>query len=196
MGASRYVSAGLKVETCSLEKSDAVSIGPIWILSNTSETSSRFFGTMLKSQKLFMGTHSFSSQAGAKSSGEEDDDLEDGFSELETSVASDAVQGNRSVDTNVDELISEPELSEEDVDDGDVEGSQAELDVLDAESDVAKKAGRKRVSSELFKAIMASQALSVSKILWKNELKKKAKGYQQFLGDVVLELPWLIREKR
>ncbi|KAI5663779.1 hypothetical protein M9H77_23102 [Catharanthus roseus] len=167
MGASRYVSAGLKVETCSLEKSDAVSIGPIWILSNTSETSSRFFGTMLKSQKLFMGTHSFSSQAGAKSSGEEDDDLEDGFSELETSVASDAVQGNRSVDTNVDELISEPELSEEDVDDGDVEGSQAELDVLDAESDVAKKAGRKRVSSELFKAIMASQALSVSKIMEK-----------------------------
>ncbi|MCD7471377.1 hypothetical protein HAX54_011783 [Datura stramonium] len=111
--------------------------------------------------RLFMESRSFSSQAGAKSSGEEDSNSDDGFSELESSSATEAIQEAN----KVDESVSEHELPEEDLDGEDVEAPQ-ELELSDTETEVSKrKSPRKRVSSALFNAIVAAPALSVSKIM-------------------------------
>ncbi|XP_060208674.1 pentatricopeptide repeat-containing protein At1g80270, mitochondrial-like [Lycium barbarum] len=118
----------------------------------------RGFQTSHGFQRLFMESRSFSSQAGTKSSGEENSDSEDGFSELESSTATEAIQEAN----KVDESVSEQELSEEDLDG---EAPQ-ELELSDTESEVSKrKSSRKRVSSALYNAIVAAPALSVSKIL-------------------------------
>lgn len=98
-----------------------------------------------------MDRRSFSSQAGAESSGEKDD-LEDGFSELETLPSAEASQ-------HEDELISEPELSE---DEEEVEPSQHELELSENGADsIEKRSPRKRNVSELFKAILAFPGFSV-----------------------------------
>ncbi|XP_028057795.1 pentatricopeptide repeat-containing protein At1g80270, mitochondrial-like [Camellia sinensis] len=114
-----------------------------------------------------MGCCSFSSQADTKSSAQEEDDLEDGFSELETAAsAADVVQDSNVDDLNEDQLISEPELSEEE-DDGDgVEEPQNDLELFDTEVEVTeKRPPQKRASSALFKAIMAAPGLSVQSAL-------------------------------
>ncbi|XP_028103697.1 pentatricopeptide repeat-containing protein At1g80270, mitochondrial-like, partial [Camellia sinensis] len=106
--------------------------------------------------------------ADTKSSAQEEDDLEDGFSELETAAsAADVVQDSNVDDLNEDQLISEPELSEEE-DDGDdgVEEPQNELELFDIEAEVTeKRPPQKRASSALFKAIMAAPGLSVQSAL-------------------------------
>ncbi|OIT37949.1 PREDICTED: pentatricopeptide repeat-containing protein At1g80270, mitochondrial-like [Nicotiana attenuata] len=109
--------------------------------------------------RLFTENRSFSSLAGTKSSGEEDSDSDDGFSELESST--EAIQeANKDV-----ESVSEHELSEDDVDGEDVEAPR-ELELSDTETDVSKrKSPRKRVSSALYNAIVAAPALSVHKIM-------------------------------
>ncbi|KAJ8527548.1 hypothetical protein K7X08_014999 [Anisodus acutangulus] len=118
-----------------------------------------FRGFQLKSHGLFMESRSFSSQAGTKSSGEEDTDSDDGFSELESSTATEAIQEAN----KVDESVSEQDLSEEDREN--VEAPQ-ELELSDTETEVSKrKSSRERVSSALFNAIVAAPALSVSKIM-------------------------------
>ncbi|XP_050228727.1 pentatricopeptide repeat-containing protein At1g80270, mitochondrial-like [Mercurialis annua] len=106
---------------------------------------------------LYVARRSLSSQAGAESS-ESDDDLQDGFSELEAP----AVEESNSAGANEEELVSEPEL-DEDVDDN--EPSHA-LEMLDNEADlVGKTTMRKRVSSELFKTIISSQSVPLNTIL-------------------------------
>ncbi|XP_028114389.1 pentatricopeptide repeat-containing protein At1g80270, mitochondrial-like [Camellia sinensis] len=108
-----------------------------------------------------------SKPADTKSSAQEEDDLEDGFSELKTAAsAADVVQDSNVDDLNKDQLISEPELSEEE-DDGDgVEEPQNELELFDTEAEVTKKRPpQKRASSALFKAIMAALGLSVQSAL-------------------------------
>lgn len=110
--------------------------------------------------KLFMESRSFSSQAGTKSSGEEDSNSDNGFSELESSTATEAIQEVN----KVDESVSEHELSEGDLDGEDVEARQKLLSDTEAES-IKQKSPRNRVSSALFNAIMASPALSVRKIM-------------------------------
>lgn len=93
---------------------------------------------------------SLSSEAGAKSAGEEDD-LENRNLDLETpkGTSSDSEDG----------LQSEEELSG---DEGDIEGAELELDVPDSEA--GKKAVSKR-SSELFEAIVSVSGLSVGSAL-------------------------------
>ncbi|KAK9057753.1 hypothetical protein SSX86_022591 [Deinandra increscens subsp. villosa] len=93
--------------------------------------------------------HYYSSMAGTKSSGEEDDDLADGFSELEDSIT-DANQENNVEDENDDGIVSEPELSEDE----------------DNDTIVPKKTRQtKQAFSALFKVIMDSSAGPVQKAL-------------------------------
>ncbi|GFY84673.1 similar to PENTATRICOPEPTIDE REPEAT 596 [Actinidia rufa] len=83
--------------------------------------------------------YSFSSLADTKSSAQEEDDL-DGFSELETPANDDMVRDSSADKGNEDELISEPELSDEEEDGiGGVEEPQNELELSDTEVDIAEK---------------------------------------------------------
>lgn len=123
----------------------------------------RFYHTAHGSSNVFVVRHNFSSQAGAKSSGEEDE-LEDGFSELEMPSSAVAKQDGNVEDESDDELISEPELSYDGVDIE--EPSQNELELLDSEIDPSeKKAFKKRAKSALFNAILAAPGLSVHNAL-------------------------------
>ncbi|KAJ0041042.1 hypothetical protein Pint_27516 [Pistacia integerrima] len=125
-------------------------------------SSLRFYHSSYSSSNFSVGRRGLSSLAGTKSSGEEDD-LEEGFSELET-PASEAVQENNVEVENDDGLISEPELSgdNEDIEDP----IQSDLESFDTESDPTKKTSRKNRSfSELFKTILAAPGLSISSAL-------------------------------
>lgn len=130
----------------------------------------RFYHTDRASVNQFMCRRGLSSEAGTKSSGEEDD-LEEGFSELETAASTDAVRHINAEDE--DELISEPEFS-----DVDAEPSQNELELSDTENDPSRgRPSTKGTASSLFKAIMASPGLSVNNALDKwveegNELSR------------------------
>lgn len=176
MVTSRSFFTQLEVESCSSGNSNARPTSTLQLLSDRYQSSTRFLNTKCSSENLFIGTRSFSSQAGTKSSGEEDDPLEDGFSELETSVASKTVQENSADHAYGDELSSEPELSVEDAN-GEVEGPGDELDISDTETDTGKKSGGRLVSRKLFKAIMEAPSNSVHKVLTKwveegNELSR------------------------
>ncbi|KAI7739322.1 hypothetical protein M8C21_029389 [Ambrosia artemisiifolia] len=93
--------------------------------------------------------HHYSSLAGTKSSGEEDDNLVDGFSELEDPTA-DEVQEKNVEDESDNVIVSEPELSEDE----------------DNEINVPEKTRKpKRAFSVLFKAIMDSPAGPAQKAL-------------------------------
>jgi hypothetical protein len=122
----------------------------------------RFYHTTCSSSNVFV-VRQFSSQAGAKSSGEEDD-LEDGFSELEMPSSAKANQDGNVEDESDDELISEPELSDGGVDIE--EPSQNELELLDSETDPSeKKVVKKWAQSALFKAILDAPGLSIHNAL-------------------------------
>ncbi|CAL5401545.1 unnamed protein product [Camellia sinensis] len=127
----------------------------------------RFYSATHGSPNFFMGCCSFSSQADSKSSAQEEDDLEDGFSELETAASAvDVVQDSNVDDLNEDQLISEPELSEEEYDGDSAEEPQNELELFDTEAEVTeKRPPQKRASSASFKAIMAAPGLSVQSAL-------------------------------
>ncbi|KAI3446565.1 hypothetical protein Pfo_003230 [Paulownia fortunei] len=108
-----------------------------------------------------MEVRTFSSEAGAKSSGEQDDNLEDAFSELET--PHDAVQKAASGDEIDDESMSESELSEGESIADDI---QNELETLGTETDAGEKRSLKTVAtSAMIKAILAAPTLSVSQVL-------------------------------
>ncbi|KAF4356686.1 pentatricopeptide repeat-containing protein At1g80270, mitochondrial [Cannabis sativa] len=124
----------------------------------------RCYHEKFDSANLYVVRRSLSSQAGTKSSGEEDD-LEDGFSELETTDGAKAVVG----DNGEDELISEPDLSDNED---------------HAEPLFPKAPLRKRVTSALFKAIVAAPGLSVTAALdkWVEE------GNQIDRGEISLTM--------
>ncbi|KAI3444323.1 hypothetical protein Pfo_000988 [Paulownia fortunei] len=125
-------------------------------------SSTRFYNTSSSSLKSHREVCTFSSQAGAKSSGEDDDGLEDGFSELETplDVAQEATSGDENDD---DDLISRSELSEEE---GIVDDIQNELEAFGTETAVGEKnSPRTRASSRMTKAILAAPASSVRTVL-------------------------------
>lgn len=96
-------------------------------------------------QSSFMGNHSFSSQAGTKSSGEENDDLNNHLENIK--------------DGGDHELISEADLSE---------SESEELDLSDTEEEVVRDSHEgRRGSSELFKVLVDSPLMSVQKALGK-----------------------------
>lgn len=168
----------LEVESCSSGDYNARISRTLQLPTDRYQSSIRFLNTKCSSENLFIGTHSFSSQAGTKSSGDEDETLEDGFSELETSVVSKVVQEDSACG---DELSSEPELSVEDVANGEVEGPEDELDLSDTETETDKKSSVTSQSEKLFRAIMTAPALSVHKVMTKwvddgNELSRPVMG--------------------
>lgn len=123
----------------------------------------RFYRMGHSAPMSFKGSCGFSSQAGTRSSGEEDDKL-GGIPGLESPTASDSIQeGNANSD---DELVSEAEPFDED---SDAEGSQSELG--DTMTHISQK---KAPYSELVKAILAALPLSVSSAMdkWVEEGKE------------------------
>ncbi|CAL5435179.1 unnamed protein product [Camellia sinensis] len=154
-----------KVTSCYLD--DKASNGDsCLVISDGCMSLKRFYSSAHGSPKFLMGTCSFSSQADTKSSAQEEDDLEDGFSELETPASADMVQDSNVDGENEDELISEPELSEEEDDDDGVEEPQNELELSDTEADVTeKRSPPKRAFSTLFQAIVDAPGLSVQSTL-------------------------------
>jgi len=97
--------------------------------------------------KFSLGRLGFSSEAGAKTTKEEDDDLEEGFSELETPLGEESEK----------RVVSDSEDSGES-DESEIAGAHNELELpLSHDADevsTGKRSSRKRADSELFKAIM------------------------------------------
>ncbi|KAL8215384.1 hypothetical protein R6Q57_004833 [Mikania cordata] len=115
--------------------------------------------------------HHYSSLAGTKSSGEEGDDLVDGFSELEDSTT-DEIQEKNAEDESDDGMVSESELSEDE----------------DNEATVLEKTRLpKQAFSVLFKVIMDSSVGSVQKALDK-WLEKGEKVSRSDVSVAMLEL--------
>ncbi|XP_052173550.1 pentatricopeptide repeat-containing protein At1g80270, mitochondrial [Diospyros lotus] len=167
----------------------------------------RFYGVHA-SPKLLMWHCSFSSQADTKDSAQ-DDDLEDGFSELEDPASANVFKNKNLDETNEDELISEPELSEEEDDGHDAGEPQDELKLSDSEANVdEKKTPGKRASSRLVKAIIEAPPSSVQSALIKwveegNDLTKEViwsimlnlRKWRMF-GKALQISEWLISTKR
>ncbi|KZV27354.1 pentatricopeptide repeat-containing protein mitochondrial-like [Dorcoceras hygrometricum] len=115
-----------------------------------------------------MDIRSFASHAGCTSSGENGDDLEDGFSELEDPT--DAIQEASSGDESIDELISEEDAAATLMDNAFLE--------LGTEVGVEKKSSKARATSPMTEAILAAQPLDIYKVLDKwvkegNEVTRK-----------------------
>uniref|UniRef100_A0A6M2E9R9 PROP1-like PPR domain-containing protein n=1 Tax=Populus davidiana TaxID=266767 RepID=A0A6M2E9R9_9ROSI len=125
--------------------------------------SPRFHQSTNVGSKFYLEKRGFASQAGAENSGL-DDDLEDGFSELETPANANESTVN-ALAGNEDQLISEPELSDDDNDDIG-EPAQNALELSDNETDsVVKSSPRKRATTELFNAIVSAPDVSVQSVL-------------------------------
>ncbi|XVF07098.1 hypothetical protein REPUB_Repub06bG0109200 [Reevesia pubescens] len=136
----------------------------------------RFYHSTHASSNFPVGRCGLSSQAGAESSGEEND-LEDGFSELEIPANAETKQIHIAQDEAEDGLYSDRELSgdEEDVE----ETASNELELLEVETDASdKKSSTRRATSALFKAIISAPGLSVHKALdkWLEEGKHLSKA--------------------
>ncbi len=163
IGISRVSCAKLEILSPSIEEDKAGTLESPQEAFDRCLYLKRFYHTTCSSSNVFVVRHSFSSQAGAKSSGEVDD-LEDGFSELEMPSSAKANQDGNVEDESDDELISVPELSDDGVDIK--EPSQNELELLDSETDPSeKKAFRKWAQSALFKAILDAPGLSIHNAL-------------------------------
>ncbi|GLT40828.1 hypothetical protein SLA2020_149330 [Shorea laevis] len=135
----------------------------------------RFYSSRHASSNLYIGRRALSSTAGTESKGEEED-LEDGFSELETPVshkANDYVSG----EGENEELMSDLEDSADD--DGVEDPAEDELRLSDTETiSTEKKSLRRGAYSELFGAIVSAPGLSVHKALnkWVEDEKELSRG--------------------
>ncbi|XP_057947806.1 pentatricopeptide repeat-containing protein At1g80270, mitochondrial-like [Malania oleifera] len=178
IGASRVCCAKSEIASTYLDDKADIS-EPSLLLFDRCFLLKKYYHATHAFPKFSVWRHHFSSEASAKSSGEEDG-LEDGFSELETSATADV--GREITDNgNEDELISEPEFSSDDeVEGGNLESrSQNELELSDTETVVSeKKPDSKRVPSELFKAVMAAPGLSIHNALdkWVEEGKELSRA--------------------
>ncbi|XP_068660222.1 pentatricopeptide repeat-containing protein At1g80270, mitochondrial-like [Aristolochia californica] len=114
-------------------------------------------------EKSYGGSQTLSSQAGAKSSDEEDAD--DGFSELETSSEAEDVVETAVSEEKPEELISESHFSDDEPEADTLETTQSGLVLSDAEVDPpAGKDIQKKVSS-LFKVIVSAPRQGVTKAI-------------------------------
>ncbi|KAL8095238.1 pentatricopeptide repeat-containing protein At1g80270, mitochondrial-like [Apium graveolens] len=136
----------------------------------------RYHHKKCESFKFYNGRHHFSSHAGMKSS-EDEDDLEDGFSELETAASANKIQASKTPFESDNTLISESEISDVDSDD-EVSGLKNELELSDTVAEGSKKKIEpKRDTIRLLKAIMNAPGLSIKSVLDKwvedgNEVNK------------------------
>ncbi|KAL4203364.1 hypothetical protein AMTRI_Chr01g127540 [Amborella trichopoda] len=117
----------------------------------------RFFHCPSFKNKFMVEGRSLSSQAGTES-GKDDEELEDGFSELET--AQDTDDSGEEVGES---KVSEPELSDDDSTENVSENLQVEPCLSEEEggSFVEKEAPKKSVESRLFKVILDAQRQSI-----------------------------------
>ncbi|KAJ4978745.1 hypothetical protein NE237_009525 [Protea cynaroides] len=123
--------------------------GPIELVSGVCLLPKRFYHSPSSHVYFHPGSQSLSSQAGAKSS-EDEEDLEDGFSELETPDSMDSIEESNRVEEVREEFVSGPDLS-----DVDSEASLNELDLSDAEAGATdEESKKKRSPMDLFWAIM------------------------------------------
>lgn len=135
--------------------------------SNGSTSFKRFYFQENGFPRLPSANCFFSSQAGAESSGTEDE-LEDGFSELETPLGSNAATESNLDDEKADGLGSEAEAS--DVDD-DEESPENELDITEKGKEPSGRA-----QSELFKAIIAARSVENALDRWVEDGKDLNRG--------------------
>ncbi|XVE95753.1 hypothetical protein REPUB_Repub02eG0126700 [Reevesia pubescens] len=162
IGASYAASARLQTSNKYVEEK-AVIFDSSQTISDKHLSMLRFYHSRHASSKFHVGKCGLSSQAGAESSGEEND-LEDGFSELETPANADTKENHTAHEETEDVLDSDQELSgdEENVE----ETASNELDLLEADADASdRKSSTRRTTSELFKAIVSAPGLSVHKVL-------------------------------
>ncbi|KAE8734377.1 Pentatricopeptide repeat-containing protein [Hibiscus syriacus] len=167
IGASYDASAQLQTSRHFIEET-ATTLGSCQTISDKGLSLLRFYLSKHASSDFPIRSCGLSSQAGAESSGEEDD-LEDGFSELETPANAETKGDHNFKDETEDGLDSDEELS------GDVEETTSnELELFEAVTDVHdKKASSRRTTSELFKAIISTTGISIFKVLdkWVEEGK-------------------------
>lgn len=130
----------------------------------------RYHNKQCESLKFYIGKHHLSSHAGMKSSEDEDDDLGDGFCELETQSRSTPCESN-------DESISESELSDGGNDD-EVAGLKQEQELSDIKAERSKtKFEQKRTSVQLLNVVLRAPGFSTKTVLHKwvedgNEVNK------------------------
>lgn len=171
-GASFSASARLQTSNTFIEK-NAIFSGSSQLVSDTCPSLLRFYCSTHASSNFFVWRCGLSSQAGAESSGEEDD-LEDGFSELETAGNSEKKRDHIAKDETEDGLDSDQEFSV------DVEETASnELELFGAETDVSdKKSSGRRTTSGLFKALISAPGLSTHKVLdkWLEEGKNLSRA--------------------
>ncbi|KAJ7976602.1 Pentatricopeptide repeat-containing protein, mitochondrial [Quillaja saponaria] len=141
------------------------------------------------SSRFYVGSRELSSQADTKGRGEEDE-LEDGFSELETPAAQEIHDSNINGE-NIDVFISEAELSDDD-DDDIKDPAQNELELSESETDpTEKRSPVKRVRSALFNAILDAPGLSVQ-----TALDKWLKEGKDLTREEILQAMLNLRKRR
>ncbi|OMO51952.1 hypothetical protein COLO4_37452 [Corchorus olitorius] len=188
IGASYGASSNIKISSNCIQE-NAVILESSQTISDKRPSLLGFYHSRHASSNFTVGRRSLSSQAGAESSGEEDD-LEDGFSELETPDYSTKKQKIGRAET-VDGLIPDPELSG---DEGDVEDTLPhELEFSETESDPMekKKSSTRWPTSELFEAIVSAPGLSVHKVL-----DKWLEAGKEFSRDEILQATLNLRKRR
>ncbi|EYU18619.1 hypothetical protein ABFS82_10G153300 [Erythranthe guttata] len=153
-GTGRISIGKSEIERCYFENCNAGIIEPQVTSIGGLLSSTRSYNTSSSSLKSRGAVLSFSSQAGADSSEEDKDDLEDGFSELESPLDT-ARKGSESDD----DLSSKSDLSEEESILDDIQ------DVLETKIGGGKSSARTRADSEMTKAILAAPASSVNTVL-------------------------------
>ncbi|XP_010271780.1 PREDICTED: pentatricopeptide repeat-containing protein At1g80270, mitochondrial-like [Nelumbo nucifera] len=162
----------------------------------------RFHHTSYLNARFSLGNCSLSSQAGTKSSGEEDE-----FSELEAPVSTGEIAEDAVGEDIDEELGSEPELSGDDVEENLGDVSHDEPEELDTDIGDEKESLKKKGYSELFKVIMDAPGLSIHGTLDKwveegNELSRSEIWLalhnlrkRQFYGRALQLMEWLERNK-
>ncbi|PIN07072.1 hypothetical protein CDL12_20365 [Handroanthus impetiginosus] len=158
-GITRVCCVKGEIARCYSENYNAGIVEPQGKLLDELVYSARFYNTS-SSSRPHTEVRTFSSHAGAKSSGEQDDDLEDAFSEIETPI--NVVKAAASGDEIDDESTSESELSEGE---GVADDMQNELETLGNETNVGEQRLRTGATSAMTTAILSAPALPVSKVL-------------------------------
>lgn len=175
LGSFRAGCARVEVASC-YQEYDAEIAGHAQVISDWFVSTRRYHHKQCESLKFYIGKHHLSSHAGMKSSEDEDDDLGDGFSELETPASADETQGRSAPCEINDELISDSELSDGGSDD-EVAGLKKELELSDIDAKRSKKKFEQRTSDQLFNAVISAPGWSIKSVLHKwvedgNEVNK------------------------
>lgn len=152
LGITQICSEKSEITRCYLENCNAGVFEPHADLLH----STRSYNTSSSSSNSYREVRTFSSKAGARSSEEQDDDLEDAFSELELETPLDAVREAGSADES-DESMSESELSEGDSIADDVDNDLKTLEIKAYAGE--KRSTKTRPTSAITKAILAAPTL-------------------------------------